>query len=877
MHELAHEAFEDIMGFVPSGVSEIDDLSKAGHKPARADIQKMKDVFDLYGRARPYKMMDLTITEDKSADTGAKTEWDERFMTTNLEKSYLRAYSVIFNEYGSAQYAFNGLSAIFDSVTRQQYEHDADGHQQEFGDPILNVTGVGDDSLGDPSPEAKKAAGALLKKNEESNLHLLYPAIWKGLDRLRRNHPESYKLFPWFVKQMKANYTKMLGTQAGSMPPLMIYEHAADIVGEAGKVLSQLRADNQIPQDFDINKLNLEELEKWLMQWKRDNREVEAQGKVVYEFHNKWTIQKLESPEALQFEGDEMGHCVGGYSHQVESGHIGVYSLRDDKGMPHVTMEMENPVAYKSVSQKPIGEFETEDLQQHMPDLHARHKAMPHFENEEQAAEYRAQYHHHPDETRDKWPDYLHEPAYPTAEDPDAMKDMYDFEGVPLKTEFGIVQIQGKGNKMPKPEYQHMMKEFLDSLREQGSAFERADNWYGNWDEPYGDAGSDEDPSTYRELTDWYEQYQADHHSWQQPKEDVYGLPADRKTVTGGFIDEVIENTMYGLSNVYDRSKEIIFDWAGAAQMIYHLMNTQYLQEKVNTPERKEAEKKSWLDEIQSAEEKLSDWGFDHNNWEYIRERTEEKMVEEAESHGINLDNYEDEMSRIDWNKVEEEHEDVWNEVRDGVQEEDENDTYGDCWKFIRYLYNLVYFNGHVGPGDMPDPNQSNAGLPSPDVFADSFKIPGTLSKVKEAWVAGPSPRPKIAASPYQVVPIDQTNNIWFDEDGQSHQRYRPGWAKDETGKMKQTGQDEDTFLDLQGRQGQGVVAYHGNKPVGSLTWVEDANGQNMMGSAYVHPDHREKGLFNQMSAGLRSSGRPTDAYVWNNPWLKNKVRDWTE
>lgn len=43
--------------------------------------------------------------------------------------------------------------------------------------------------------------------------------------------------------------------------------------------------------------------------------------------------------DALKFEGDTMGHCVGGYCDDVMSGRSRIYSLRDAKGQPHVTIE----------------------------------------------------------------------------------------------------------------------------------------------------------------------------------------------------------------------------------------------------------------------------------------------------------------------------------------------------------------------------------------------------------------------------------------------------------------------------------------------------------------------------------------------------------
>lgn len=44
--------------------------------------------------------------------------------------------------------------------------------------------------------------------------------------------------------------------------------------------------------------------------------------------------------DALKYEGDVMGHCVGGYCPDVSEGRSRIYSLRDEKGQPHVTIEV---------------------------------------------------------------------------------------------------------------------------------------------------------------------------------------------------------------------------------------------------------------------------------------------------------------------------------------------------------------------------------------------------------------------------------------------------------------------------------------------------------------------------------------------------------
>ena len=43
--------------------------------------------------------------------------------------------------------------------------------------------------------------------------------------------------------------------------------------------------------------------------------------------------------DSLKYEGEQMGHCVGGYCPDVASGKSRIFSLRDAKGQPHVTIE----------------------------------------------------------------------------------------------------------------------------------------------------------------------------------------------------------------------------------------------------------------------------------------------------------------------------------------------------------------------------------------------------------------------------------------------------------------------------------------------------------------------------------------------------------
>ena len=54
--------------------------------------------------------------------------------------------------------------------------------------------------------------------------------------------------------------------------------------------------------------------------------------------------------EALKYEGNTMGHCVGGYCPDVMEGRSRIYSLRDAKGEPHVTIEVQPQKSKETLS-----------------------------------------------------------------------------------------------------------------------------------------------------------------------------------------------------------------------------------------------------------------------------------------------------------------------------------------------------------------------------------------------------------------------------------------------------------------------------------------------------------------------------------------------
>jgi len=58
---------------------------------------------------------------------------------------------------------------------------------------------------------------------------------------------------------------------------------------------------------------------------------------LIYKYNSNLARNKLD--KALKNEGEQMGHCVGGYTDSVAKGHSRIFSLRDEKGGAHATVE----------------------------------------------------------------------------------------------------------------------------------------------------------------------------------------------------------------------------------------------------------------------------------------------------------------------------------------------------------------------------------------------------------------------------------------------------------------------------------------------------------------------------------------------------------
>ena len=125
--------------------------------------------------------------------------------------------------------------------------------------------------------------------------------------------------------------------------------------------------------------------------------------------------------DALKYEGDTMAHCVGGYCPDVVEGRSRIYSLRDDKGQPRVTIEVEPNSGWFTKADKipdPSGQYET--------------------------------FHQLIDSNRGRGESYE---AIATR-----LADKYG-----LKVDPKILQIKGKGNKKPADEFLPFVQDFVKS------------------------------------------------------------------------------------------------------------------------------------------------------------------------------------------------------------------------------------------------------------------------------------------------------------------------------------------------------------------------------------------------------------------------------
>lgn len=148
--------------------------------------------------------------------------------------------------------------------------------------------------------------------------------------RMKRGR-EVDALWPWLARELVR--VKKTGTlMTDRTPAWMGWSKEVDGKGSAIALWQQ---QNRI----DLGQWRIPAVLEALESFRLEQRGEIPQGKIVYQFDDGWTVQRLVDPEQLGAEGEVMQHCVGEYCPQVAAGETIIYSLRDPKGRPHVTME----------------------------------------------------------------------------------------------------------------------------------------------------------------------------------------------------------------------------------------------------------------------------------------------------------------------------------------------------------------------------------------------------------------------------------------------------------------------------------------------------------------------------------------------------------
>jgi len=135
--------------------------------------------------------------------------------------------------------------------------------------------------------------------------------------------------------------------------------------------------------------------------------------------------------DALKYEGDTMGHCVGGYCPDVMSGRSRIFSLRDAKGEPHVTIETQRGLS-------PIQDLPYDQIPEDLQSAYQNYTVSPIRETSHITTGF---------------------PGWLRKNDPDLFERYSEL----LTPSENIIQIKGKQNRAPKDDYLPFVQDFVKS------------------------------------------------------------------------------------------------------------------------------------------------------------------------------------------------------------------------------------------------------------------------------------------------------------------------------------------------------------------------------------------------------------------------------
>jgi hypothetical protein len=162
--------------------------------------------------------------------------------------------------------------------------------------------------------------------------------------------------------------------------------------------------------------------------------------KALLQFYNRKGGEGYKTLEdALKYEGDTMGHCVGRYCPDVAEGRTRIFSLRDRRGEPHVTVEMQPPMFNKVQTWAELSPKERVAMSWKMPTEGDKQLLLRYGDD--------MQIYTRPDGTIRLMPP----------------KELLDPDTVIKSTTPSIRQIKGKGNARPIEKYDPYTQDFVKS------------------------------------------------------------------------------------------------------------------------------------------------------------------------------------------------------------------------------------------------------------------------------------------------------------------------------------------------------------------------------------------------------------------------------
>lgn len=137
------------------------------------------------------------------------------------------------------------------------------------------------------------------------------------------------------INQFRAKEMLRAGSSTLNNPAVQTFKEYADD-NPMGLRWVQLKAPDDIPEGYSVRQGDDAPREGWFGVYGPDDQPIVW---APTEDQARRSAAKAPLQQALKYEGDTMGHCVGGYCDDVMSGNSRIFSLRDAKGEPHVTIE----------------------------------------------------------------------------------------------------------------------------------------------------------------------------------------------------------------------------------------------------------------------------------------------------------------------------------------------------------------------------------------------------------------------------------------------------------------------------------------------------------------------------------------------------------